>query len=195
MQNPSTSHRASAARKPIVPNAILGVVVFIITEAMFFAGLISAYVIAEAGAAPGTWPPPNQPRLPVEATLINTVALLASGAILAVGNRRLRDDLGGAVRFMMVALALGAFFLVFQGYEWVSLLGQGLTMQSSNHGSFFYLIVGMHGVHVLGGLSALGGLTVRARQGQASSDGIRAASLFWYFVVGLWPILYWQVYL
>ena len=75
------------ARKALVPNAILGVLIFIVTEAMLFAGLISAFVISKSGAAPGAWPPPGQPRLPVEETLINTIALVVSGILVIFVNR------------------------------------------------------------------------------------------------------------
>jgi heme/copper-type cytochrome/quinol oxidase subunit 3 len=181
--------------EPLVPNAVLGVLIFIMTEAMLFAGLVSAFVIAESAAPGGMWPPPDQPRLPVGETAINTVALLSSGLALLVANRRFSASPRKATLPMGIGLALGLFFLVFQGVEWVALIGEGLTMVTSNHGAFFYLIVGMHGLHVLGGLSALGGLFFRLRRGELEKESLWAGSIFWYFVVGVWPIIYWQVYL
>src|SRR6202142_1043980 len=65
-----------------VPNAVLGTIVFVVAEIMFFAALISAHTIARASAMEGMWPPPGQPRLPVERTAINTAALLLSGVLL-----------------------------------------------------------------------------------------------------------------
>lgn len=193
---PTPSNAATHVRRgPIVPNVVLGVVIFIITEAMLFGGLISAYVIAESGAAPGTWPPVGQPRLPVEATAFNTVILLASAVFLAVANNRFRPDTKKANSFVLTALGLGTFFLVFQGWEWVSLITQGMTLYSSNHGAFFYLLVGMHGLHVFCAITVLGGIYMRARSGQLTGDVLKAVSIYWYFVVGLWPFLYWQVYL
>ena len=182
-------------RQKLLPDAVLGVVIFIITEAMLFAGLISAFVIAKAGTPSGLWPPPDQPRLPVEETMINTVALVISGILVYVANRKFRKAPKSAILPMGIALLLGAFFLAFQGMEWIALLGEGLMMQSSNHGAFFYLIVGTHGLHVLGGLSALGGLFFQLRSGTLGADALWAGSIFWYFVVALWPLLYWQVYL
>ena len=49
-----------------------------------------------------------------------------------------------------LVMLLGAFFVVFQGAEWLALIGQGLTLTSSALGSFFYLIVGSHGLHAVG---------------------------------------------
>lgn len=189
-----TVREAPVARPPLVPNAVLGVLIFIVTEAMLFGGFISAFVIAKSGAVPGTWPPPTQPHLPAGETLINTIALVVSGILIAFVNRDYVANRARAMKMWGGALILGAFFLLFQGYEWAGLIAQGLTMQTSNHGAFFYLLVGAHGLHVLGGLSAMAGLYFRARGGDLSPDVLKAGSFFWAFVVGLWPILYWLVY-
>ena len=63
---------------PVVPTPVLGMLIFVIAETMMFAGLISAFTIVKAGAL--GWPPPGQPRLPVEATAFNTAVLLLSAA-------------------------------------------------------------------------------------------------------------------
>ncbi|MGH7288155.1 MAG: cytochrome c oxidase subunit 3, partial [Myxococcota bacterium] len=76
---------------PLVSNAVLGMSIFIFTEAMLFAGLISAHTIARASAPLG-WPPPGQPRLPFEETAVNTAALLLSGVSVFVAQRLLRRD-------------------------------------------------------------------------------------------------------
>src|SRR4029450_10593606 len=68
-------------RRPLIPNNVLGMIIFVVAEVMFFAGLVSAYIIS-SHAAPSGWPPPGQPRLPSWETAINTVGLLASGVLL-----------------------------------------------------------------------------------------------------------------
>ena len=52
------------ARRPVVPSAVLGTLFFVVAEVMLFSGLISAFTISRAGALPGMWPMPGQPRLP-----------------------------------------------------------------------------------------------------------------------------------
>jgi heme/copper-type cytochrome/quinol oxidase subunit 3 len=96
---------------------------------------------------------------------------------------------------LAVAIALGAFFVVFQGVEWVALIGEGLTLTSSTHGSFFYLIVGAHALHAVAALIALGWTWTLLSRRRLRQGTLWAVSLFWYFVVGLWPILYVRVYL
>src|SRR5688572_26410303 len=142
-------------RRPVVPNAMLGMLVFIVAEVMFFAGFISAFTISKANAAMGMWPPPGQPRLPAEATLVNTVVLLISGVLLFVAYRRFRASASWE-QLYAGAFVLGAAFVALQGREWVGLLAQGMTMTSSTLGAFFYLIVGLHALHVAVCIVAMG---------------------------------------
>ena len=178
---------------PVLPNSVMGTLIFVIAELMMFAGLISAFTIVKAGAL--GWPPPGQPRLPVEATAFNTAMLLASAAVLFYSGRAFDGSRDAAKRPLFVAIGLGAFFVCFQGYEWISLIRHGLTLTSSNYGSFFYLIVGMHGLHALAGLAMLVRAASKLTRGSLAASTFAAARLFWYFVVGLWPILYFLVYL
>jgi cytochrome c oxidase subunit III len=179
---------------PLVPNAVLGILMFIFTEAMLFAGLISAHTIAKASSAVG-WPPPGQPRLPFEQTAVNTAALLLSGVAVFLAQRWFRRDRARAFAPLVAGIALGGFFVLFQGAEWVRLIGEGLTLTSSTHGAFFYLIVGIHGLHALAALLALGWAALRLRRSVLPPSAFSATALFWYFVVGVWPIIYLRVYL
>ena len=178
---------------PVLPSAVLGMLIFVITEAMLFAGLISAFLIVRAQAM-GAWPPSDQPRLPVEETALNTAALLLSGFLVWRARRVFAEVPSAALRPLSWAMGLGAFFVLFQGYEWVSMIGQGLTLTSSNHGSFFYLIVGLHALHAVAGLAVLGSAWWRLRSGFLAESRLAAAQVFWLFVVGMWPLLYALVY-
>ena len=180
-------------RYQIVPHGVMGMLIFVVTEAMIFAGMISAFMIVK-GAAP-IWPPPDQPRLPIEATALNTAALLASGVILFLAGRAFDRDPESAKRPMAFALGLGAYFVLAQGFEWVQLIGQGLTLTSSTHGSFFFLIVGAHGLHAIGAIGALAWAYRSLLRGELTYQRLAPVQIFWYFVVGVWPVLYTLVYL
>jgi cytochrome c oxidase subunit 3 len=182
------------ARAPVVDNAVMGTIIFIVTEVMLFGGLISALAIVRAGTL-GPWPPPDQPRLPIEATAFNSVVLLASGVVLFFAQRAFKQKPATARRPLAIAIGLGTFFVIFQGFEWVQLLHVGLTIASSTLGGFFYLIVGMHALHAVGALAALVVMWQRLSRLQLLPGPFQAAQVFWYFVVGMWPILYVQVYL
>lgn len=178
-----------------LPDSVVGMIIFIVTEIMLFAALISANTIARASALGGVWPPAGQPRLPLERTAINTAILLVSGVLLLIGNRRMNSDPKRARRYVAAAALSGIAFVLLQGVEWVVLLREGLTMTSSSHGAFFYLIVGAHGLHALVAIVALTYVYFLMRRGTLTSSTFIATQVFWYFVVILWPVIYLRVYL
>jgi cytochrome c oxidase subunit 3 len=185
--------RAITRRQPIGPSAVIGTFIFVVTELMLFAGFMSAFTITRA--AYNTWPPIGQPRLPAGETLINSLALFASGACLYYANRAFVRGAASTRRLLLAALLLGMFFVGFQGAEWVALLGQGLTMTSSNHGAFFYLIIGTHALHAVAAIIALAIVYRKFVRGRLEHSTFLATQVFWYFVVGVWPMVYLRVYL
>jgi len=193
MPRSNASLQIASNPPPALPSAVLGMLIFVIAELMLFAGLMSAFSIVKSGTL--GWPPPGQPRLPVEATAFNTAVLLASAVLLFIANRSFTRNRQHARRPLFCAVGLGAFFVAFQGYEWAMLIRQGLTLTYSNHGSFFFLIVGLHGLHVIAGLAVLARASLELSKGMLAPSTFVAAQVFWYFVVGLWPVLYFMVYL
>lgn len=184
-------------RRPLVSSAVLGMLMFLGAETMFFAGLVGAFLVLRLGAQ--VWPPPLQPRLPVEVTGINTLVLLASGLTMALALRAIRrDDRAGLGRHLGSTAVLGAAFLAVQGYEWARLVQFGLTVSSGVYGATFYTLVGVHGVHVLGALAWVVALWAAARGGRFTARAhlpVALCRMFWSFVVLLWPVLYVLVYL
>jgi heme/copper-type cytochrome/quinol oxidase subunit 3 len=178
-----------------LPNSVLAMIIVVVAEIMFFAGLISAHTIARATVLGGVWPPIGQPRLPVERTAFNTAILLLSGALLYVANRRSRDSYAKALPYLAGAIATGIAFVLLQGVEWVALLREGLTMTSGAHGAFFYLIVGAHALHAIVAIAILTAIYFPMRSGSLEPSTFTAVQIFWYFVVLLWPIIYLRVYL
>lgn len=182
------------ATKPLIPTGVLGMLIFVLTELMFFFGLISAFVIVKA-SAPFGWPPPDQPRLPVEITAINSAALVLSGLALYWAHRRFKVREASAKLPFLLSIALGAAFVLVQGGEWAALIGQGLTITSGPLGGFFYLIVGCHAAHAVAAIGALGWAFAKLLRGTLEAPTFWTVQTFWYFVVGIWPLLYVEVYL
>ncbi|MFO0597814.1 MAG: cytochrome c oxidase subunit 3 [Myxococcaceae bacterium] len=182
------------ANRPVVPSAVLGTLFFVVAEVMLFSGMISAFTISKAGALPGTWPMPGQPRLPAEATALNTGLLLLSGALLFVAHRLYTRQSNLAHWVTLSSWALGAGFVALQGVEWVALIKAGLTLKSSPLGSFFFLIVGGHALHAVAALGALFVAWVQMARGKLGRGYFFAVQTFWYFVVLLWPVIYARVY-
>ena len=182
---------------PIAANAWLGTVMLLGAEAMFFAGLIGAFLVFRLGAT--VWPPPFQPRLPLGVTGVNTIILLASAVTMrATLQATRRGDRGRLVKLLSWTAVFGGTFLLVQGYEWTRLLHFGLTVSSSVYGGLFYTLIGFHAAHVLGALIWLVRVWHKARRGRYSRQnlvGLQICSMYWIFVVLLWPVLYGLVYL
>jgi heme/copper-type cytochrome/quinol oxidase subunit 3 len=182
---------------PIGSNAWLAVLMFIGAEAMFFAGLIGAFLVFRLSAA--VWPPPFQPRLPVGVTGVNTVILLISAITMHWSLKGARSaDLGKLIRYVGLTAMLGAVFLAVQGYEWMKLIHFGLTVSSSVYGGLFYTLIGFHALHVAGALVWLLVVYAQAKRGRYSTErstAVQTCAMYWTFVVALWPVLYGLVYL
>jgi len=189
----TASARHPAPRATLMPSAVIGTLLFVFTEAMLFAGLISAHAIVKASAQ--EWPPTGQPRLPFGETMINTAALLASGVLLVMAHVSYRKRADLATVPLAMSLLLGSFFVLFQGREWVALLQQGLTVTSSTYGGFFYVIVGTHALHAVAAILAMAWAWRRLQAGRLSAAQLGAVEVFWYFVVLVWPLIYLRVYL
>jgi cytochrome c oxidase subunit III len=183
--------------EPPINNARLGVMLFIGAEAMFFAGLLSAFLVFRTGSI--VWPPPFQPRLPIVVTAVNTCILLWSSytmhrALWAIR----RGTAQGLVDWLAVTALLGMIFLSVQGYEWARLLQFGLTLSSSVYGATFYTLIGCHAAHVFGAviwLLIILAMAKKHRFGPEQFVGVQVCGIYWYFVVALWPILFGVVYL
>jgi heme/copper-type cytochrome/quinol oxidase subunit 3 len=183
---------AEAPRTPLVPNGVMGMLIFVFTELMLFGGFLSAFIIIRSGAV--AWPPPGQPALPFEQTAFNTALLLLSGVMLFVTRRRFDRDRASARTPMWIAMGLAAAFVVLQGREWVALLSQGLTLTSSSLGSFFFMVIGLHAIHVMVALGMLARSHWRLRRGWLASSQLGTTEVFWYFVVGVWPVVWLVMY-
>ncbi len=190
------------AAKPFVSSGVLGMALFIANEAMFFTALISGFLVLRAQNP--SWPPADQPRLPVAVTAVNTLILLVSGwtALRALSNSKREEaphawDRETAGRWLGVTLVLGLTFLGVQGFEWMRLIRFGLTTTSSLYGATFYVLVGAHAAHVLGAVIALFWIRrglLRSSVVPRNAESIKPMVMYWSFVVVVWPALYGLVY-
>ncbi|MDE2848821.1 MAG: cytochrome c oxidase subunit 3 [Gemmatimonadota bacterium] len=186
---------------PAEPSAmgtnVLGMLVFIASEAVLFLTLIVTFAVVRSGYP--EWPPSDQPRLPAMVSFFNTLVLLGSGAAMFGAWRSIRRGLVPHSRRMLnTATLLGILFLVVQGVEWIRLIDFGLTVSRNIYGAVFYVMIGMHALHVF--IAVLGLLYVSRRFGKGAytreaHDGLTMGGMFWGFVVLVWPLLFVFVYL
>ncbi len=180
-------------------NAKLAVLILLGAETMLFVGLIGAFLVFRMGNV--TWPPLSHAdiQLPRVVTGINTVLLIISGYTMFQALCAIQKDRVKQLRnWLIFTGTLGLLFLVIQGSEWVQLVRNGLTLQSGVYGGIFYVLIGCHAVHVLGAviwLVIVVGMAVAGRFSAVSYTGVETCTIYWIFVVALWPILYFLVYI
>jgi len=136
---------------------------------------------------------PDWRPVPLPALLwINTLVLLSSSAALEEARRRGRRGAGGAMRRALGLTALlGGVFLFGQIAAWRELAAAGLFMRTSPHSAFFYLLTAVHGVHLLGGLGALGYALRRVAGAPQAAVAVTlgAVAIYWHFLTVLWIYL------
>jgi cytochrome c oxidase subunit 3 len=173
---------------------VLGMVVFVASEAMFFATFFGAYFTIYS--VNPVWPPAGFPRLEPELATVLTVLLVASSVTLQIGVRAIRRDRTRAMLVWLgLTILLGAGFLGLQLYDY-SLLGFGV--RDGIFGSLFYVMTGLHMAHVFGGVVFLVIILVQGLGGQlthAHHDSMEAGSIYWHFVDVVWICLFTTFYL
>jgi heme/copper-type cytochrome/quinol oxidase subunit 3 len=167
--------------------------IFMLVELMFFLALVSAASIVHAGAG-DNWAGASFHGLGHTVQLVNLCCLLLSGAVALVARFVLLRDRTLGVQLLYGSLALGLIFVGIQGMEWADLLASGLSLQSTRHAGFYYLIVGSHAVHAVVGIIFLARQVHRAREGNVMTSMLDAALMFWGLVVFIWPVLFFTVY-
>ena len=194
------AHAGGHAQRGI-SNPILGMILFITSEVMFFSGLFAAYFSTREAAANQPWPPKAFADIldPVGLILIATIILILSSFTcqFAVWSIR-KGDRRGFIRNISVTFVLGVIFLLLQVYDYSVLYGEGMTLGSGPFGTTYYTLTGFHGAHVFGGVLMLGVILYRGMSGQFSAkhhDAVEAVSLYWHFVDVVWILLFSILYI
>jgi cytochrome c oxidase subunit 3 len=168
---------------------------------MMFAALTSAYVFRSTRAQQ-EWQTLAVPHM----LWVSTLLILLSSATFELARRAVQRGRDEVYRnWLLASLLLGLGFLASQLLAWRELVGQGIYLATNPHSSFFYLLTGLHALHLCGGILGLIYLALRARRetaaavatvsGAGNRDGKRRASvdaigLYWHFMDGLWVYLF-----
>ena len=165
-----------------VNNVTLGMWLFIASEVMLFGGLFSAYVLLRSGAV--GWGAEGD-FLTLAHGLALTAPLLLAAAALRVPNR------GG----LLVVSVLGLVFLLLKTLGYIGMAEAGLLPSGSTFLSLYYLLTGVHALHVLGGVVVTASLAGRTLEPAVFSNRLRALALYWYFVDIVWICVFIAFYL
>lgn len=169
------------------PTAKVGLGVFLVVVGALFALLISAYVMRMSLA---DWRPVPKPTL----LWINTgVLMLASAALQWARSAAFRDDLSGVKSALLAAGGATLAFMAGQIWAWQQLISTGYFLAGNPANTFFYLITALHGLHLLGGLVALGRNVFRAWTGSAPASlrlSLELCAMYWDFLLLIWLVLF-----
>ena len=167
--------------------SMTGLMVLLAATTMAFAAFTSAFVVRRGMS--NDWVALPLPRI----VWANTAVLLASSILLELARRSLKPGRRTAFnRYWTAGTALGVLFLVGQALAWRQLNAAGIFVASNPSSSFFYLLTAAHGLHILGGLTALVYVDVQAlrlRLGPGKRTAVDVSALFWHFVDGIWLFL------
>ena len=163
-----------------------GLGVFLAVVSSLFALFISAYAIRMQM--------PDWRALPLPKILwLNTGMLILSSIALHGARRAARQGAEEELKIGLLAAGITALaFLSGQLLAWRQLTAGGYLLSSNSADAFFYILTGAHGLHLLGGLAALGRVTGKAWQGVASERlrlSVDLCTTYWHFMLLVWLIL------
>ncbi|MBN1530430.1 MAG: heme-copper oxidase subunit III [Thermoleophilaceae bacterium] len=173
----------------------LGMLLFIVSELMLFGAFFTAYffirVVAESG-----WFPIDGQDLPVAIAAVNSGILLSSSLTMHWALEGARRGNRRALQVgLLTTFGLGLTFLTIQVNEYVHL---GFPISENAQTSVFYGLTGLHGAHVVVGLTLLGMATTRAFRGHYSPEqhrGVEVPGIYWHFVDIMWIFVFSTLYI
>jgi cytochrome c oxidase subunit III len=187
----------------------LAIWTFIGSECMFFATLISNYLVNKGKSLVGpfaheAWKDPAtgqvmEPVIEIPLVTVGTALLLFSSLFIVLalygaqkGNRKM------LVGWLAATLFCGMFFVGMQVYEFTHFVHKGLTLSRNMFGASFYILTGFHGTHVTIGVIWLLTMFVLALKGKLTPNrslNLEMAALYWHFVDVVWVVIFPVVYL
>ncbi len=159
--------------------ASLGMLLFLLNQAVLFFMLVAAYVYFHASTVPAA------------RNLNLTVAILLTFCLLISSLTMWRAALTGARAWLGATLVTGALFLYGQGSQYLQLFRRNITIARDQFGAAYFTLTGMHALHVLIGLILLAALL----RGVARPAALQSIALYWYFVDAVWLLIFAVVYL
>jgi cytochrome c oxidase subunit III len=187
----------------------VGTIIWLSSELMFFAALFASYFTIRS-VSPELWAQ-NTEKLNVPFAAVNTTILVLSSLTCQLGVFAAeRGQVGrtgsvfkvsgwGLREWFVLTYIMGSVFIAGQATEYISLVGEGVTIPSSAYGTMFYLTTGFHGLHVTGGLIAflfvLGRTFVARRFTHEQAVSAIVVSYYWHFVDVVWIGLFATIYL
>jgi heme/copper-type cytochrome/quinol oxidase subunit 3 len=186
--------KASASSESQI-NRKFGFWLFLSSELLIFCGLIGGFLVTRHYA--NTWPTHEQ--LSIGLVSVNTFLLLTSSLTVVLGIENIRQNKSGRLALFILASALlGVLFLAGQAVEYTHLIGTEKFGFGDPFGTAFFILTGLHGLHVLVGVLWAITVSLRARNNIYSASNyttVEMFGLYWHFVDLVWILIFTIVYL
>ena len=176
--------------------SVLGMFLFIASEAMLFGAFFTAYFFVRVvNPEAESWP--LEPcHLPVYVAFINTCVLVTSSFTMHWALQSVkRGNRAGLRAGLVLTLLMGAAFLITQMFEYARI---GFNPSDGAFGTIFFGLTGLHGAHVFVGLTLLAMATVRSFRGHYTPEhhhGVEIPGIYWHFVDVMWIVVFATIYL
>lgn len=160
---------------------------FMVSIVMIFASLTSAYIVRQAE---GNWLAYELPQLLWTSTFILIVSSVTAQLAYRAGRM---DNMGGLKAYLSLTVIFGIVFLVTQVYSWGVLVDNDVYFVGNPSGTFLYVIMGVHGLHLVSGIIYLLIMLVRSFRYKVHSKNLLHLGLsvsYWHFLDGLWLYLF-----
>jgi cytochrome c oxidase subunit 3 len=165
----------------------IGVWILLTAIIMLFAGLSSAYIVLRSVP---TWQNIELPWL----LWPNTAVLFLSSVAVDISRRAIRrNDVQSMKRWLVLGGILGLTFIGGQLAAWRQLVSAGVYVPSTHQSGFFYILTGLHGLHLLGGIVALGFVQFKALKNQLTAfhyEPLKLFAMYWHVMDALWIYLF-----
>lgn len=193
------THDAHAMHPPTttgLDSRKLAIWIFIGSECLFFASLISTYVIYRGQSKVGPFP---SDILEIGLVTFGTALLLFSSFFVVLALNGLQHGKRGQfLTFLGLTILCGLFFVGMQVYEFTHFVEKGLTIHTNLFGASFFTLTGFHGTHVSVGVLWLTTLFIQGLRGKLTPEkalNLEIAALYWHFVDVVWIVIFPVVYL
>jgi len=207
MSSAVLNHDAHAGHESASPaTSKFGMIMFLASEAMLFAGLIGGYVVLRLSHGEA-WPPAGAPDIGVTwplsglniVMIVNSIILIGSSFLFHAAEVSIKKKGKSGLGWLLATIIAGSIFLGVQAWEWMHLHHEGLWFNTHGiYGSCFFLMTGFHGLHVFIGVLLIIWCFLRQLFTKcftpAHSTSLDNVGLYWHFVDVVWILLYTILY-
>jgi cytochrome c oxidase subunit 3 len=193
-------HAANMEPSPYaIPSRKLAMWLFILSDACTFGAILFAYGYLRTASA--DWPTPFKFYPSILNVIVMTFVLITSSlTMLGAVAASKAGDKSKTTRWMGITMVLGALFAMLHIREWASMIGEGVRLFQNPWGSplfgaSFFGITGLHLLHVISGVIAIGVVARKFSNGSLSAGHVESTALYWHFVDLVWMFVVPLVYL